>query len=394
MMMQPPTLDLSIVIPVYNEAESLLNDAPPNAIVLSNWHWANPMWYLQQVEGLRSDVTVQYVFPRGEALATSWLNSIENGLKANRPVIVDMFFRNEFNTSPYFFSPISDEAYQVCLTPCPVNLASFVLSDIDFDGKYRVMGYRLLNDSTQPGEPLTLLVAYRVEARPDRDMSFFVHLVKPDGSVIGQSDRTVAMQRYHTGDVIVERFFVAPLMAVERGEYTLMTGAYTIGDDGTITPLKSNGQERVAITTAKVVASDQPIDQTGIALTSGITFVGSNASKTGELHPGDRLTLDLKFMARQPILRDISVSVQMTGSNWRVIDDSVPAFGAIPTLKWITGSEITDRHVLTIPKEASGQAAVTLSLYDAFTQEPLVLLDAELIKQGPTIPIGTYNITK
>jgi hypothetical protein len=55
MMMQPPTLDLSIVIPVYNEAESLLNDAPPNAIVLSNWHWANPMCYLQQVEGLRSD---------------------------------------------------------------------------------------------------------------------------------------------------------------------------------------------------------------------------------------------------------------------------------------------------------------------------------------------------
>ena len=33
--------------------EELLNAAPPNAILLSNWHWANPMWYLQQVEGLR-----------------------------------------------------------------------------------------------------------------------------------------------------------------------------------------------------------------------------------------------------------------------------------------------------------------------------------------------------
>ncbi len=40
-------------------AASLLNAAPPNAILLSNWHWANPMWYLQQVEGLRTDVTVQ-----------------------------------------------------------------------------------------------------------------------------------------------------------------------------------------------------------------------------------------------------------------------------------------------------------------------------------------------
>ena len=29
---------------------------------------------------------------------------------------------------------------------------------------------------------------------------------------------------------------------------------------------------------------------------------------------------------------------------------------------------------------------------DAFTQEPLALLDAELIKQGQAIPIGTLNV--
>ena len=61
--------------------QDLLNAAPPNAILLSNWHWANPMWYLQQVEGLRPDVEVQYVYPRGETLAQSWLNAIEAGLR-------------------------------------------------------------------------------------------------------------------------------------------------------------------------------------------------------------------------------------------------------------------------------------------------------------------------
>ncbi|HSD83481.1 MAG TPA: DUF2723 domain-containing protein, partial [Anaerolineae bacterium] len=75
----------------YNE--SLLNAVPPNAIVLSNWHWANPMWYLQQIEGLRTDVEVQYVYPRSEELAQSWLNAIDTGLKSGRPVVVDMFFR-------------------------------------------------------------------------------------------------------------------------------------------------------------------------------------------------------------------------------------------------------------------------------------------------------------
>src|SRR3989304_5173685 len=84
-------------------AESLLNDAPPNAIILSNWHWANPMWYLQQVEGLRLDVQVNYVYPRGsEPLATSWLKDIETGLTLKRPVIVDMFFPAAFHaTLPY-----------------------------------------------------------------------------------------------------------------------------------------------------------------------------------------------------------------------------------------------------------------------------------------------------
>jgi len=104
------------------------------------------------------------------------------------------------------------------------------------------------------------------------------------------------------------------------------------------------------------------------------------------------LTLDLKFVASRPILRDLVVSVQMNGAT-HVVDDSVPALGAIPTLKWIAGSEVVDRHVLVIPQDVTpGTATVTLSLYDAFTQEPLALLDAELIKQGPTIPLGTWTI--
>jgi hypothetical protein len=224
--------------------------------------------------------------------------------------------------------------------------------------------------------------------------SLFVHLVNPDGSVIGQADQTIPYALYQTGDVIIERFFVAPLMAVKPGEYALMAGAYVRGDDGKIVPLKSAGNERVVIASATVEATDQLIDPGGIAFSGGIHFLGATASSSGELHPGDQLTLDLKFVASRPSLRDLVVSVQMNGAV-HVIDDRVPALGAIPTLKWIAGSEIVDRHVLVIPKDAApGQATVTLSLYDAFTQQPLALLDAELIKQGPTIPLGMWTVTR
>ncbi|HZY41812.1 MAG TPA: hypothetical protein VFF59_07405, partial [Anaerolineae bacterium] len=373
-------------------AESLLNDVPANATVLSNWHWANPMWYLQQAEGVRSDVEVQYVYPRGETLAQSWLNSIEAGLKTQRATLADMFFRAEFNASPYFVGPSGDEAYQVCAEPCPLPRVLFAPINADFDERFNLMGFNLNRTVTTPGEPVTVLVAYRVEQPLDRDYSFFVHLVAPDGRVIGQADQTMPTTRYASGDTFAVRFALAPLTNVPPGEYSLMAGTYSV-ETGRVVPLKSGNLERVTLGPLTVQADARLIKANGIDLAGGITFLGSTASINSTLHPGDRLTLNLNFIATRPILRDYVVSVQMTGQGWRTNADSVPALGAIPTLKWIAGSQITDRHVLRIPGDAApGPATISVILYDSFTQEPLALLDAELIKQGQSIPIGTWQI--
>jgi hypothetical protein len=369
-------------------AENLLNAAPPNAILLSNWHWATSLWYLQQVEGQRTDIAVQYVFPRGETLAQSWLNAIEAGLQDGRPVVVDMFFREAFDASSYFFTPLSTSAWQVCADACDVPLAAFVPQNINFENKFRIVGQQLLTPSAPAGEPLTLLVAYQVEAPPDPATSFFVHLVNPDGSVIGQADRTVQTGRYQAGDVFVQRFDVTPLLSVPPGEYQLLVGAYTSE------PLKSAGNERVPIATAQVTPPDRLIDPKGINLAGGVVYVESSAI-SGEMKPGDEVKINLNFTAARPLLRDTVVAVQLTGNGWRVTDDSVPALGAIPTLKWVTGLQVLDPHTLKIPENAApGPAQVSVILYDAFTQEPLALLDAELIKQGQAVPIGTVNVTR
>jgi hypothetical protein len=365
--------------------EDLLNAVPPNAILLSNWHWANPMWYLQQVEGQRPDVEVQYVYPRGEELFQSWLKAIEAGLNANRPVVVDMFFRDQFNASPYFFMPLSTNAWQACAAVCDVPLASFVPQDINFEDKIHIVGQQLLTPSAPAGEPLTLLVAYQVEAPLDPTMSFFVHLVNPDGSVIGQADRTVQTGKYQVGDVFVQRFDVTPLLSVQPGEYQLLTGS---------APLKSAGNERAPIATAEVTASNRLIDPEGIDLSSWVVYLKASAI-SGDVKPGAEVKINLNFTAARPLLRDTVVSVQITGNGWRVTDDSVPALGAVPTLKWIAGSPVLDPHTLKIPENAApGPAQVSVILYDEFTQEPLALLDAELIKQGQAIPIGTVNVTR
>ena len=229
-------------------------------------------------------------------------------------------------------------------------------------------------------------MAYRVEAPLDPTTSFFVHLVNPDGSVIGQADHTVKTGKYKVGDVFVERFDVTPLVSVQPGEYQLLTGAYTSA------PLKSAGNERVPIGTARVTPPNRLIDPQGIDLSSGVVYVDSSVIG-GEVKPGDEVKLNLNFTAARPLLRDTVVSVQMTGNGWRVTDASVPALGSIPTLKWIAGSPVIDPHTLKIPENAApGPAQVSVILYDAFTQEPLALLDSELIKQGQAIPIGTVNV--
>ncbi|HET7088429.1 MAG TPA: DUF2723 domain-containing protein [Anaerolineae bacterium] len=374
-------------------AESLLEDAPPDAIILSNWHWANPMWYLQQVERLRADVDVVYVYPRGEPLAITWLKEIDSSVTTGRPVIVDMYFHEEFLASPYFFEPISQEAFlvrQSYLSNLPQGYTPY---EAEFGGKFKLLGFRLLDERTTPGEPYMVNLAWRVESQPERDYSFFVHLVDSSGRVVGQADRTLPTMRYKPGDVIVERFFVAPLPGVLPDEYTLATGIYTV-ENTEIVELGGQAQFARTIVEPPVRLADQPTS--AVALSHGIYFLNPLPyPRASALYPGSQLVLDLRFLASRPLTRDIVVSVQMIGEGytWKTTADSVPALGAIPTLKWIAGSQVADRHVVDIPPDTPpGPATVSVILYDHFTQQPLALLDPQLIQQDRSIPLGAWTI--
>ncbi len=79
--------------------------------------------------------------------------------------------------------------------------------------------------------------------------------------------------------------------------------------------------------------------------------------------------------------------------SWQTVSDATPAGGAIPTLKWITGSQVTDTHALTIPANASpGTARVLLTIYDAFTQQGLPVLDPALAQGGGIVLLGEVEV--
>ncbi len=99
--------------------------------------------------------------------------------------------------------------------------------------------------------------------------------------------------------------------------------------------------------------------------------------------------VDLDWLADRPLTEDEVIKVDLVGEGyaWRDQSDSVPAGGALPTLKWIPGIVIHDRHRLKLLQATP--ATFQLAVYDHFTRRNLPILDSRLAQLGPTVPLGT-----
>jgi len=212
-------------------AETILREAPADAIILSNWHWATPMWYLQRVEGLRPDVTVKYVFPRGESLAQNWVTMIEEYIP-QRPVVVVRYFEHEYSDLPYCFEPLG-QAFLVRATSNFTLPPGLTPLDVPLGEQIVLLGYRLEADDIESSRPLVLTLAWSPTVTPTADLALFSQLLGPDGRLWSATqDRSHPAGRFAAGEVIVEQSVVYPLLHAPPGDYTLTVGAYLPAEPG------------------------------------------------------------------------------------------------------------------------------------------------------------------
>lgn len=374
---------LSRADPTRAYAEALLRETPPNAVLLANWHWATPLWYLQNIEQQRPDIEVRYVFPRTASLAQDWVNEID-ALLPTRPVVVTSFYPQEFNALSYRYLPVA-QAWEVRaepLTTPPANLASSQIQ-----GEWTFHGYHFESDATDPlAEVYTLSLAWATVG-PPQDAGFFVHLTGMDGLLYGQMDVSRPAARYVPGEILLDRYLITPYPDAPEGMYSLTAGVYRASDGVRLA--------EVLLATIHRAAPNRRLPAECIPLGADICFSGSRLSPSGPLQPGDSLTVDLDFQSLRPLLNDYTISVALTGPDyrWRLLSDQTPVGGALPTLKWIAGSRLTDHHTLTIPADAAlGPAQLTLVVYDAFTQRSLPILNADLAALGPALLINTLEV--
>jgi len=482
-------------------AETVLHQAPEDAVILSNWHWFTPLQYLQRVEGVRPDVIVDYVAPRGEPLAQTWVRTIQEHI-SERPVVVVRYFQHEYGALPYIFEPLG-EAFRVRSEPRLDTPSDLNALDVVLGGQIEMRGYRLMTQEVRPARPLTVMLAWSPTEALASDIALFAQLIGPDGRLWSAAeDPQHALDTLSTGEIVIDRFLVYPQLQASPGEYTLVVGAYPVGASSGGRFTAPDGSQTVALETVRLQPSTmRPVTQHRqfVRFADGPTLMGvdydlsvegavrtylqwagpgeltevqlsgarggsiaasrvprlergqyatvamdtpdvprrltvgaegkrrwnlffggsihlpspspseryipfgdamvlTHASRPKDvLEPGAEATLSLRFRSQRPLQRDYIVSTSLTGLKadgawaWRASDDTVPALGAIPTLKWIRGSSVLDPHRMQVPGDASAVPVVgSLLAYDHFTQRALPNLDERL---GPVVELGTWHLS-
>jgi hypothetical protein len=136
----------------------------------------------------------------------------------------------------------------------------------------------------------------------------------------------------------------------------------------------------VAGETALVRLPDVSAGERYIPFADQMVMVGSST-----VRDGDQLKVDLRWLSAKAITTDDTISVRVDGDGFHAAYDGVPALGTLPTLKWIRGAQITDRHPISL-QGYRGSLHGSVVVYDSFTQQLLPALD-ERYENGITFGV-------
>ena len=204
----------------------LLEVAEPNALILADWHWATPLWVLQQVERRNPQVEVAYVYPvAGQAYEDVWRQRAEAA--GDRALFTTHSYAwDGWTTTPagggfrFYRRPLRALPEGLDLTPLNADL-----------GAVRVLGYRLAGEVT-PGRSVELHLAWQASGSHADAPSFTARLWDANSALLAQTDQFLGSDTA-VGEV---RFTQLVLhLPVDRctgviyptlGAYTITNGAF------------------------------------------------------------------------------------------------------------------------------------------------------------------------
>ncbi len=360
------------------QASAILNNAAPNAQILAQWHEATPMWALQDIEGTRRDVRVSYVPPNGaEAYADTFANRIADSLKQQQPTYATSLFTPVFDAHGLCSIPQNNMRAWEFFT-CPL-ISQRAPSSRAFDRRIEALSVNLEQDNVKRGDAIIAIVTWRALSKIEAGDSLTLRLMRTDGRLASNVDVALSADM-RIGEVHSQRVTLGVPLDFERTDAPLLIGAYR-NANGIVGYRTASNEEFVEV-------AHITIDSTPTIAPAGIQFANEmTLEKTNVWREGNRVVVELTWQALKPITHDYVISVRIEGQDVYQQNDAVPALGALPTLKWISGSRVVDRHVFVLngaPSELKGRVVVydstsRLALpivggYDAINAPPMFLL--------------------
>ena len=214
-----------------------LDAAEPDAIIVCDWEQSTPLWYLQQVEGQRRDISVFYPIERWqEALATGRPVYLARTL----PGVGEPY---HLTTAGPLVRIASEPATQLPADAHPIN--------IRWQDQIALVGYRYYQNDFRAGYVLPISLYFRADGRPAADYSISLRLYREDGTQVWSEDRQNPVlgmyptSRWSPGEIVADYFEVPFPRSVPPGRYRLGIILYTRLEGGGWRNLSLAGREEV-----------------------------------------------------------------------------------------------------------------------------------------------------
>ncbi len=202
---------------------------PQDAILVSNDRdEVMPLWYLQLVEGRRSDLAGVFPLLTPAPEHANVVRLIDGILDAGRPI--------------YLIKPMPGLELKYRMVP---ELDMVRVEGRDkvtgrdwrrvgerLDGALALVAYRLSQLEVQPGSSMEVALNWQPLRALDGDYTSYVHLVDKAGRVVAQSDHLPGGEYYPSslwqpGEDLVDVHILAVPSSLGAGSYRLETGMYT-----------------------------------------------------------------------------------------------------------------------------------------------------------------------
>lgn len=366
-----------------------------NAILLSDWEHATPVWYYHYVNNRTldpRDVTMVYVNKPMIEAVKEHVNGGSLYLIEYNPSVANAGFR--LRAEGNFYKVMPPPATQAVQPQKTVNQKF---------GAVEFIGYDILKTSARGGESIPIILYMRVDAVTDQVLHPFARIGSWETRFT--TDSHLLTPQWKANEIIAERWDVRIPFNAQVGEYTLKVGMSNLTTD-------EDFKEFVDLRTVKVSGKAETLTgslaanfDNRVGIESVTAWVGGDTTRSApwqepiKARAGAPIEIRIKWRALHPAESSYTVFVHLNDANGAVIasKDYTPLGGSFPTMlwfpKWIEGQRVIDPYRLTIPREASGEYYIEVGLYGLRSVVRASALDAEGKLAGDRFVLGGVTVT-